>query len=155
MNDRSWSHMVEGVGTTIALVAWDQKYKPNQDWNHAWGAAPANIIPRKLMGVEPIEPGFRTVRIRPQPGGLKSAKMILPTIRGPIRVGFSSEPAEFVLDLDLPANMRGRVELPRTSAPDEVKVTVDGSPREVKAEGGFLVLDSIGSGHHQITRSSR
>src|SRR5207253_8512957 len=37
--DRSWRHMVEDVGTTMTLEAWDQKYKPNQDWNHAWGAA--------------------------------------------------------------------------------------------------------------------
>ena len=36
--------------------------------NHAWGAAPANILPRKLMGVEPLamtvvlpEPVFVTV----------------------------------------------------------------------------------------------
>ena len=37
--DRSWRHMVES-GTTITWEAWDQKYKPNQDWNHAWGTAP-------------------------------------------------------------------------------------------------------------------
>jgi len=26
-------------GSTIAMEAWDMKYKPNSDWNHAWGAA--------------------------------------------------------------------------------------------------------------------
>ena len=26
------------VGSTITLEAWDNKFKPNQDWNHAWGA---------------------------------------------------------------------------------------------------------------------
>jgi len=45
--DRSWIHMVKRVGTTIALEAWDMKYKPNLDWNHAWGAAPANVRPLK------------------------------------------------------------------------------------------------------------
>ena len=59
--DRAWPHMVYDVGTTITLEAWDNKYKPNQDWNHAWGAAPGNIIPRKLMGIEPLEPGFKKV----------------------------------------------------------------------------------------------
>ena len=48
--DRSWRHMVDDVGTTITLEAWDQKYKPNQDWNHAWGAAPANVLPAKDTG---------------------------------------------------------------------------------------------------------
>ena len=47
--ERSWYNMIR-VGSTISLEAWDDKYKPNQDWNHAWGAAPANIVPRRLMG---------------------------------------------------------------------------------------------------------
>ena len=34
--------MIE-VGSTMTLEAWDAKYKPNLTWNHAWGAAPANI----------------------------------------------------------------------------------------------------------------
>ena len=153
-NDRSWSHMVEGVGTTIALEAWDQKYKPNQDWNHAWGAAPANVIPRKLMGIEPTEPGFRTVRIRPQPGDLKWAALVLPTIRGPIQADFTSTRAEFVLNVDLPANMKGRVELPRPTADGDFKVTLDGFPRDVKTEGSYLILEGIGSGPHRIVRTS-
>ena len=43
--------MVES-GTTITWEAWDQKYKPNQDWNHAWGAAPANLLPRFVLGAQ-------------------------------------------------------------------------------------------------------
>jgi len=56
--DRSWTHMIERVGTTIALEAWDNKYKPNQDWNHAWGAAPANILPRKSLELNPWSRAF-------------------------------------------------------------------------------------------------
>ena len=56
--DRSWRHMVES-GTTITWEAWDQRYKPNQDWNHAWGAAPANLLPRYILGAQPLTPGWR------------------------------------------------------------------------------------------------
>lgn len=31
---RSWYNMLR-VGSTITLEAWDNKFKPNQDWNHA------------------------------------------------------------------------------------------------------------------------
>ena len=72
-DDRSWYNMIR-VGSTISLEAWDNKYKPNQDWNHAWGAAPANIIPRRLMGVEPLTPGFGTARIKPQLASLEWAE---------------------------------------------------------------------------------
>src|SRR5690606_39253147 len=68
--ERSWYNMIR-KGSTITMEAWDNKYKPNQDWNHAWGAVPANIIPRKLMGIEPLEAGFEKIRIKPQPGTLE------------------------------------------------------------------------------------
>ena len=82
---RSWYNMLR-VGSTITLEAWDDSFKPNQDWNHLWGAAPGNLSPFRLMGVQPLEPGFSRVRIHPQPGSLRRANLTLPTCRGPIRV---------------------------------------------------------------------
>jgi hypothetical protein len=41
------------------MEAWDDSFKPNQDWNHPWGAAPGNIIVRHLAGIRPLEPGFK------------------------------------------------------------------------------------------------
>jgi hypothetical protein len=83
--ERSWHNMLR-QGATITWEAWDNRFKPNQDWNHAWGAAPANIIPRYVLGVRPLEPGYGRVRIAPQPGPLREVHGIVPTIRGPIRV---------------------------------------------------------------------
>ncbi|MBR1927008.1 MAG: family 78 glycoside hydrolase catalytic domain [Bacteroidales bacterium] len=108
---RSWSNMLE-VGSTITLEAWDDSFKPNQDWNHLWGAAPGNIIPFKLMGVEPLEPGFSKVRIRPRPGSLTRAEMVLPTIRGQIFMGIENTESRKVVTVDLPANMDYEADLP-------------------------------------------
>jgi hypothetical protein len=77
--------MVES-GTTITWEAWDQRNKPNQDWNHAWGAAPANLLLRFVLGVQPLAPGWSRVSIRPNPGTLKSADGKVPTPRGPVLV---------------------------------------------------------------------
>ncbi len=98
--DRSWKHMVNS-GTTISWEAWDLKYKPNQDWNHAWGAAPANLLPRFVLGVQPTAPGWTTAMIRPCPGGLKHARGRVPTPRGPIEVDWKNE-STFTLSLDSP-----------------------------------------------------
>ena len=76
--DRSWSHMLAS-GTTITWEAWDQRYKPNQDWNHAWGAAPANLLPRHVLGVEPKKPGWQVAHIRPKTSGLAFARGKVPT----------------------------------------------------------------------------
>jgi hypothetical protein len=129
--DRSWWHMIE-LGSTMTLEAWDMKYKRNLDWNHAWGAAPANIIPRFLMGVKPLEPGFGKIQIKPQVGGLKNASLDLPTIRGTVHVDFElAENASFVLNICIPANTIATVYIPAGKAGD---VTEGGKPAD-KAEG--------------------
>ncbi|MCX6333008.1 MAG: family 78 glycoside hydrolase catalytic domain [Bacteroidia bacterium] len=86
-SDRSWWNMIRS-GSTIAMEAWDMKYKPNSDWNHAWGAAPANIIPGYLWGITPAVPGFGRFVIKPQLGNLGYSKIEVPTIRGTIVAEF-------------------------------------------------------------------
>jgi hypothetical protein len=140
------------VGTTITLEAWDNKYKPNQDWNHAWGAAPANIIPRYLMGIQPIEPGFAKVRIKPQVGSLKTASLDLPTIRGTIHADFESEPGRsFVLNVTLPGNTQGVVYLPRLGN-DSRQVIADGKTVTGNEEGEFVLIQDVAAGTHRFER---
>jgi alpha-L-rhamnosidase len=142
--ERSWYNMIR-VGSTISLEAWDNKYKPNQDWNHAWGAAPANLIPRKLMGIEPLEPGFRKIRIRPQPANLRHAEIRHPTICGDILVSFHNDPDKFFnMDITIPANTTAEVYLPLKAK--NQKVTADGQPVAFRAEGRFAVVSGVGSG---------
>ena len=143
---RSWYNMLR-VGSTITMEAWDNKFKKNQDWNHAWGAAPGNIIPRYLLGVRPLEPGFKKVLIQPQPGSLKHASSTIPTIRGPIQVSFKNEPNAFELKVDIPANMTARVGIPQKQG-SPTRVLVDGAVRNTEARGGYLFVDDIGSGTH-------
>jgi hypothetical protein len=148
-DDRSWANMLR-VGSTMTLEAWDWKYKNNLDWNHAWGAAPANIIPRYLMGVRPLEPGFGKVLIQPQPGNLASAQLRLPTIRGTIRVGFERHGKAFKLEVDLPGNITARVALPIGSI-REPDVTLDGVSVIGLEQGGFIVIDGVPPGRHLLS----
>jgi len=144
--DRSWYNMIR-CGSTITMEAWDNKYKPNQDWNHAWGAAPANIIPRKLMGIEPLLPGFRKIRIKPQPASLEYAEIKCPTIRGNVLVAFKNKPGKsFLLKTTIPANTTAIVYLPYWS--ESQKVTMNGKAALYYREGNFIVVDRVGSGSH-------
>ena len=81
---RSWYNMIR-AGSTITLEAWDYEYKINLDWNHAWGAAPANVIPRGLWGIKPKTPGFGIATIKPQMSTLKNSEIEVPTVRGKIK----------------------------------------------------------------------
>ena len=84
-SDRGWLNMLR-AGSTVTLEAWDHRYKNNLDWNHAWGAAPANIIPRFIAGVRPATPGFGDVLIAPRPGRLQWVDAKVPTPHGPVQV---------------------------------------------------------------------
>ncbi len=86
---RSWQNMMD-KGATITMEAWDDSCKPNQDWNHAWGAAPANIIPRHLCGIRPLTPGFAAFEIHPQIASLEYISMRQPTIHGPVTLEISN-----------------------------------------------------------------
>ena len=146
-HDRSWLHMLDGVGTTISLEAWDQKYKPNLDWNHAWGAVPANIIPHDLVGVRPLEPGFKRVLIKPQLGALQGVKAKVPTIRGSISVEVD-QAESFKLTVILPGNTTAEVHLPADR--EHTKVTVDGKAVETTLVDGVVVIENVGAGYHVI-----
>ncbi len=113
-NDRSWSHMVES-DTTITWEAWDQRYKPNQDWNHAWGAAPANLLPRFVLGAQPLTPGWTNAIIRPNIGSLTKAAGKVPTPRGPILIDWKNG-ATFEISLKLPQGTRAQVQLPASAS---------------------------------------
>jgi hypothetical protein len=151
--ERSWAHMVYDVGTTVSLEAWDDRFKPNQDWNHAWGAAPGNIISRYLMGVRPLEPGFRRVVVQPQPGGLAFAEARVPTMRGDVAVRFENEPAaRFHLELSVPGNTVARVGLPAGTTKLGHAVVFDGVPCHAQREGETLWIEDVGPGRHTFSR---
>ena len=100
--ERSWVGMID-FGSTISLEAWDVKAKPNLDLNHAWGAVPLNIIARYVLGITPLEPGFRKISIRPQLGGLKHVKGSVPTAAGTVTV--EATPKRLVFTTPAPAEV--------------------------------------------------
>ncbi|ARN57683.1 alpha-L-rhamnosidase C-terminal domain-containing protein [Sedimentisphaera salicampi] len=140
--DRSWWNMIE-AGSTVTLEAWDLKYKPNADWNHAWGAAPANVIPRWLWGIRPNSPGFESVVIQPQLAGLERTKIKMPTIRGSVECSFEKTACGRNFSIKLPANTDGIFRL------DDIEnKAVFLSGKEIKAEKGAV---EISAGKNEIT----
>lgn len=140
---RSWYNMIH-TGATMTTEAWDTGYKNNQDWNHAWGSAPANIIVSKLMGITPQSPAFGTIEIKPRPGTLRHARIKLATLSGNVRVVFNRTAGSFHLETGLPANTRGTVCLPKRSDAD--LVFKDGKRINPVCEGAFWVVKDVPSG---------
>jgi Bacterial alpha-L-rhamnosidase 6 hairpin glycosidase domain/Bacterial alpha-L-rhamnosidase C-terminal domain len=147
-----WNMLVEG--STVTLEAWDNDFKSNLDWNHAWGAAPGNIIPRYVLGLKPMTAGYGVVEIKPQLGtgvgtnGLTSAAGIIPTIRGPVTISAENSTNSFKLLVTVPGNMTANIVLPTKNLANAVAL-VDGNI--VGGDiNGWLTITNVRSGQHAV-----
>ena len=156
---RGWWHMLE-LGSTTTLEAWDVEFKKNLTWNHAWGAAPANIITRFLLGVRPLQPGASKILVAPCSASLKWMRGKVPTPFGAVFVSWENgyagggappgEEPRATLQITLPPGARARVELP-FAAPRVKSLLLDGSPVPVKIENNKPVIDPLPPGQHELT----
>jgi hypothetical protein len=146
---RSWLNMLR-VGSTMTTEAWDELFKPNLTWNHAWGSAPANITARKLMGIEPLEPTFSTFRICPQPGRLENACIKVPSIRGTIQCSIKNDINSWEMQVSIPGNTDAEIWLPAQFT----EIKVDGKEvipfKSVNYAMGIRNIFSLKSGNYVI-----
>ncbi len=116
-SSRSWYNMIR-MGSTITTEAWNYEVKENMDWNHAWGASPANIITRRLMGIRPLTAGFARMEVRPQTGSLTYASIKSPTPRGPVSVDISTgAKGRKTMTVTIPPNTTAEIYVPGASVP--------------------------------------
>lgn len=121
----SWLHMMDDLHATIVMEAWDPEIKPNTTFSHAWGTAPANVIPRHVVGIEVIEPGASHIRIAPKPGDLAAFKATLPTIRGAVNVSYARQ-GPVVLEIALPPNVTAELSLQGLRLSPAERITFEG-----------------------------
>ncbi|MEM9325597.1 MAG: trehalase family glycosidase [Bacteroidota bacterium] len=138
-HDRSWWNMI-AVGSTITMEAWDMKYKPNADWNHAWGAVPGNAIARGLWGIKPKTPGAQVVTIEPQLSTLRSSEIYVPFQTGQVVASYEASQRKY--EIVIPNNMRGEFRQ-RDTGPEGF--LLNGEP----ITSGFPL--TLEPGRHEIT----
>lgn len=65
---------------------------------HSWAGTPVHWIVARVLGVEPLEPGYRKISFRPQPiDGIGRCVGTIPTPFGSIEAGWDRELAESVV----------------------------------------------------------
>lgn len=147
--DRGWLHMI-GQGSTITWEAWNPAVKPNLDWNHAWGAAPGNIVARRLFGIRPLKAGFEKVLFEPHVEGLEYGSYRHPTVRGDVTLGFevNTERVTFSTAAGVPASLI----LPENKY-DARSLRVNGRKITVHRDNGiFFVELSPGTNRISVNR---
>ena len=149
-SDRSWLNMLR-VGSTMTTEAWDEFFKPNLTWNHAWGSAPANITARKLMGIEPLSPTFKQFRICPQPAYLEKAAIRVPTIRGPIESSLVNRYGIWEMEVSVPGNTDAELWLPAEFDSVRINARTAEVLKLIDFAGAKRKIFKLSSGVHKVT----
>jgi alpha-L-rhamnosidase len=160
----SWRHMIDlGAGST--MEAWDPSIKANLSYSHAWATSPDFVVARDLFGISPLTPGWGTILIAPQPGGLASGTFTEPTARGEVTESFTAGLyGNLSVKVTIPATAAAQVALPGVQ-PGQT-VDVDGQPVTTSAltpsalsspspmviqDGATIAVVPVPSGTHTIT----
>ena len=131
--------------------AWNTKWGST---SHAWCSGPTALLSQKVLGVEPLDYGWKTFRVKPQTGDLLWAKGIVSTVAGNISAFWEkSAGSHFSLRLNVPKGTSASVYLP---AYDLNSVKINGQllaekPNiEVRPEDGKWVVLTIDAGDYQF-----
>jgi hypothetical protein len=82
---RDWQVFVDAGETT-----WPECWKGGTRC-HGWSSTPTRDLIVHTLGITPAEPGYASVRVAPQLGGLEWARATVPTPHGPITVEARSD----------------------------------------------------------------
>lgn len=98
----AWRELVkQGFKTPV------ESPEPARSDCHAWGAHPVFHLHATIAGVRPTAPGFRQVRIAPQPGELTRIETELPHPRGIIRLRAEFSGQRVRAEVELPPATSG------------------------------------------------
>jgi alpha-L-rhamnosidase len=122
---------------------------------HGWASGPTSALSKYVLGVRPVEPGYKTWLIEPQPGDLKWAEGTVPTPYGPIKARWERKGNALVLQITVPDGTRGSVGLPVGANPGSLVV----NGRTVKSETGtgrvgYAYMQGLAPGTYRIGTST-
>lgn len=152
---RWWQHMLEsGPGT--GWFAWeidgsiDREGFANSPWT-----TPLPALVEGVLGIRPLEPGFRRWRIAPQPSGLEWAQGRVPVPHGGVSSRWEYRGDVFVLTTEAPDHTVGSVHLPAPAAGgtvtmDGTVIWENGRPTQratVHADHGSVVVTAVRGDH--------
>lgn len=97
-----WKKMVD-----IGLTTFAETPDPTRSDCHAWSASPVYYFLSLVSGIKPASPGFKSVRIEPNFGSLKSIDATMPHKLGTIHVKLQKDKNSLRGEVTLPINLDG------------------------------------------------
>jgi len=129
-----WGYMI-AQGATTLWETWDGNPETQLSRNMKLFGSIDKFFYREIAGISPAAPGFKSITIRPRSfGDIRHAKASLKTVRGKLSVVWERTEESFTLALNIPANARADVHLPKLGM-GSVRISEGG--RLIWSEGRF------------------
>ena len=130
-------------GATSLTEAWNADRRSSQ--NHFMLGHLVEWLYQDLAGIglDPAAPGFKRIRINPQPAGdIEWVSASLDTIRGKVTSHWTRRAGRFSLEIVIPANATATVSVPARERTEVIVHAPAGSghARQVSQEGGRTVF---------------
>ncbi len=120
-----YHEMVEGELAYSTL--WEFWDRTKGTKNHAWSGGPLITMSKFMGGVAPTTPGYETYKVEPNMGTLKHIDMLVPSIKGNIKVELNRDRSNkwFELRLTAPADAVATVFVPCTKFADNADIELN------------------------------
>ena len=126
--------------------AWFENWIPKlgRSKSHAWCAGPTALLPEKILGIEPILPGWKKFKIKPNLYDLDWCKGIIPSLAGDIDVKLKklrkgNLEVGIQIKAIIPLNTSSKIYVP---AQESKYFTIEVNDKEIWKNGKFLPIDS-------------
>jgi hypothetical protein len=124
-----WGQQVDPDGPYYTGTTWEFMdrngviLRPADSMAHGWGAGITSVLTEDVLGVEPVDAGYATWEIAPQPGDVSWAQGAVPTGAGKtIEVDWNKSATVFAVSVSAPSETAGTVSIPLPTASTPVSV---------------------------------
>jgi hypothetical protein len=123
--------------------------------NHAWSGGAQIVIAHYLFGIKPLEAGYKTWLIEPNPASFTSGTLNVPTVRGMVGSSFKNDASGFALTVTVPKETTTIVRLPQGSTIHVNNKVLEGSQLDVEKKWmkASYTTFKLTSGTYEIKRA--
>ncbi len=107
-----WGVQLDAGATTFWEMYDPAAKRHTRSHCHGWSAAPTFFLTQQVLGIQPLEPGYRTVLVQPQPSDLRWCHGRVPTPQGLVSCDWRRSEDDFILTLETPSGVPARIVLP-------------------------------------------
>jgi hypothetical protein len=139
---RRWATMASVKENNTLQEDWDIRPDTSEQWSHC-AVVPLYIAFHGLLGLKPLEPGFKRFELRPQLGDLADLELTAFTVPGPVSLRARGQAGGRQLVLQWPPGSQGELILPEDETvelPVAAKPAPTGQRRYRLPPAGTLAL---------------